>query len=156
MKLFIIFIILNAINVILQTVKSILTIRGNKIVAALANGIAYGLYTVVIVYTVCDLSLMSKVLVVGGCNFIGVYIVKLIEEKARKDKMWKIETAVPNDLAENFLKEAKETNISFNTIAVDNYTIFNFFCATQNDSLAAKAIITKYNTKCFVSESKTL
>ena len=96
-KLFITFVILNIVNVIIQTVKSLATVKCGKTVASIVNAIAYGLYTVVVVYTVCDLPLWLKVVVVGVANLIGVYVVKFIEEKSRKDKLWKIECTVPND-----------------------------------------------------------
>ena len=81
MKLFILFVVLNVINVVLQTAKSIATMRCGKTVAAVANAVAYSLYTVVIIYTNCELPLFAKVAVVGVTNLIGVYIVKAIEEK---------------------------------------------------------------------------
>ena len=90
-KLFITFVILNIVNVIIQTIKSLATVKCGKTVASIVNAVAYGLYTVVVVYTVCDLPLWLKVVVVGVANLIGVYVVKLIEEKSRKDKLWKIE-----------------------------------------------------------------
>lgn len=33
--------------------------------------------------------------VVGGCNLIGVYVAKYIEEKIKKEKLWKIEISIP-------------------------------------------------------------
>ena len=81
MKLLIIFIVLNIFNVILQTVKSICTVKCGKTVAAIVNAVAFGLYTVVIVYTNADLPLIQKVLVVALSNLIGVYVVKWVEEK---------------------------------------------------------------------------
>ena len=56
-ELLIIFIALNIVNVIIQTVKSLATVKCGKTVAAVVNAVAYGLYTVVVVYTVCDLPL---------------------------------------------------------------------------------------------------
>ena len=53
MKLIVIFILLNIANVIIQTVKSIATIKCGKGLASVINAIAYGLYTVVVVYMVC-------------------------------------------------------------------------------------------------------
>ena len=41
MKLLIIFIVLNIFNVILQTVKSICTVKCGKTVAAIVNAVAY-------------------------------------------------------------------------------------------------------------------
>ena len=80
------FVILNVLNVIIQTAKSIVTIKCGKGVAALVNAIAYGLYTVVLVYMNCNISLWEKVIVVGSANLIGVYVVKFFEEKSKKDK----------------------------------------------------------------------
>lgn len=88
-KLFITFVILNIVNVIIQTVKSLATVKCGKTIASIVNAVAYGLYTVVVVYTVCDLPLWLKVVVVGLANLVGVFVVKLVEEKSRKDKLWK-------------------------------------------------------------------
>ena len=40
------------------------------------------------------LPLWLKVVVVGLCNLVGVFAVKWGEEKARKDKLWKVEATV--------------------------------------------------------------
>ena len=101
MNLLILFVVLNVVNVILQTAKSIATLRCGKTVAALANAIAYGLYTVVIIYTNCELPLVAKVAVVAVTNLIGVYVVKWVEEKLNKEKLWKVEATVPQYLAED-------------------------------------------------------
>ena len=45
MNLLLVFIILNIINVVLQTVKSLATVKCGKGVAAIVNALAYGLYT---------------------------------------------------------------------------------------------------------------
>jgi uncharacterized protein YebE (UPF0316 family) len=157
MKLLLIFIILNIANVIIQTAKSLLTVNGTKTVAAIANAIAYGLYTVVLVYMTCDLSTWVKALVVAICNLIGVYIVKLFEEKSRKDKLWKIEMTVKHEKKEDMIKQLSEFGISFNYVdGIGEYVIFNAFSETQKDSLFVKEIANRNNAKYFVSESKTL
>jgi uncharacterized protein YebE (UPF0316 family) len=152
-NLLITFIVLNIANVIIQTVKSIATIKCGKTMAALVNAIAYGLYTVVVVYTVCDLPLWLKVIVVGIANLIGVFFVKWGEEKARKDKLWKIEATFDKEHLEEI---HNSTGISHSYIDIGNHVIFNFYAENQRQSLIVKDIIQKYNGKYFVSESKTL
>lgn len=158
MKLLIIFILFNALNVIIQTVKSITTIKCGKTIAALVNAIAYGLYTYIVVLTVCDLPLWQKMLIVAVCNFVGVFVVKWVEEKARKDKLWKIECTFNYDT--NFLDNlsvwAKVNHISYNYININKYYVVNFYCPTQKESLVVKEFIHKFNGKYFVSESKVL
>ena len=156
-KLLLIFIVLNIVNVIIQTVKSIATIKCGKTLAAIINAVAYGLYTVVVVYTVCDLPLWLKVVVVGAANLIGVYVVKLLEEKSRKDKLWKVEATVnTKEEAEDIIKLLKDVNIPYNYIDINRYVLINCYCATQKQSAGVKSILDTYNAKYFVSESKTL
>ena len=156
MKLLIIFIVLNIANVIIQTVKSIATVKCGKVVAAIVNAVAYGLYTIVTVYLMCELDLYLKAGIVALCNLVGVYVVKLIEEKARKDKLWKVEATVYPNHAEWLISRLSEQNLPFNYIDVEKYVIFNIYCATQAESSAARALLEVSNAKYFVSETKTL
>ena len=156
-KLLTIFIILNVVNVIIQTIKSLATINCGKTAAALVNAIAYGLYTVVVVYTVCDLPLWLKVVVVGACNLVGVFFVKWGEEKARKDKLWKIEATVHEPYTESLRDALNKAGIPNNYIPhIGKYTVFNVFCETQSESAKAKDILDYHKAKYFVSESKVL
>jgi uncharacterized protein YebE (UPF0316 family) len=156
MNLFWTFVLLNVVNVIIQTIKSLCTVKGNKIVAAVANAVAYGLYTVVVIYMVCELPTWQKVLVVGACNLVGVYLVKLFEEKLRKDKLWKIEVTIPKKEFEAVIAEAKNQDLSFNYVDINKYYLFNFYCPTQADSAEVKNLLSQHEAKYFVSESKTL
>ena len=151
------FIIFNAINVVIQTVKSIATIKCGKTAAAVVNAVAYGLYTYVVILTVCDLPLLWKCLIVAGCNFIGVWVVKFFEEKARKDKLWKVEATVYEPYTESLHKDLKIAELPHNYIeGVGKYVLFNIYCETQADSRKAKEILDYHKAKYFVSESKTL
>ena len=154
--LFIQFTILNILNVIIQTVKSLATVKCGKTVAAIVNAIAYGLYTVVVVYTVCDLPLWLKVVVVGSCNLVGVFVVKLGEEKMRRDRLWKVELTVRNYKAVDFENDLIKFNIPYNVIKLDRWTLFNIYCATQKDSAFVRDIADRYKAKYFVTETKNL
>ena len=159
-NLLITFILLNIANVIIQTIKSIATVKCGKAAAAIINAIAYGLYTVVTVYMLCELPLFWKAGIVALCNLVGVYVVKLGEEKARKDKLWKVECTIPVDRVERLknLFEQYASDIPYNYINIQKYCIFNFYCATQTQSATVKTLLEQCNfdVKYFVSESKTL
>lgn len=156
-KLLLVFILLNVANVIIQTVKSIATVKCGKGVAAVVNAIAFGLYTIVTVYMMCDLDLYLKAGIVALCNLIGVYVVKWAEEKARKDKLWKVEATVWQHYTASLHKDLDIANIPHNYIDnVGKYTLFNVYCETQQQSAKAKTILAMYDAKYFVSESKTL
>lgn len=152
-----VFIILNVVNVVIQTYKSIITINGSKMGAAIVNAITYAVYTIVVVFMTADgLGLVWKALIIGVANFFGVYVVKMLEEKARKDKLWKIEATVKNAHTKSLDERLEILHIPHRYIEVGGHTIFNCYCATKNESALAKDVLNAYNAKYFVSESKTL
>ena len=156
-KLLAVFITLNIFNVIIQTIKNIVTIKCGKVIASVVNAVAFGLYTIVTVYMLCDLPLFWKAGIVALCNLVGVYVVKLIEEKSRKDKMWKVEATVPNTNEYMVYKELTFNKISHNFIKIDKeWTVFNIYCANKEQSAKVKAILEAHNAKYFVSETKIL
>ena len=156
-KLLLVFIILNIANVIIQTVKSIATVKCGKVSAAVINAVAYGLYTIVTVYLMCELDLYLKAGIVALCNLVGVYVVKLIEEKARKDKLWKIEATVFDPYTKSLHCDLTAEEIPCNYIPkIGKWSVFNIYCDTQEKSKKVKILLEKYNAKYFVSESKTL
>ena len=157
MKLLVLFIVMNIINVVIQTIKSIATIKCGKTAAALVNALAYGLYTYIIVLTNCDLPLLAKCLIVASANFVGVWVVKYFEERARKDRLWKVEATVRSSLVEPLHLALKDCNIDHNYIeGVGQYTIFNIYCPTQAVSTEVRKLLEQSKVKYFVSESKTL
>lgn len=151
------YIIFNVLNVIIQTAKSIVTIKCNKWVASVVNAIAYGLYTYIVILTASDLDLWFKIIITALSNLVGVFVVKYVEEKKRKDQLWKVEFTVTGNLT-NIIDELLElAKVPHNYISnVGKYTIFNAYCATQKESESVKEIINKYNAKYFVSETKIL
>ena len=155
MNLLFIFIGLSIINVIFSTVKSITTIKSSPLVASLISAVYYGYYNVVLIYTVSDFPLWQKVLITALCNFVGVFIVKWIEAKRRKDRLWEVRATIPAEYTDT-LHEALSM-IPHNYITnIGKYTIFNIYCATQKESSAVKATLDLYHAKYFVSESKEL
>lgn len=158
MNLLILFIVLNIANVILQTAKSICTVKCGKLVAAIANAIAYGLYTVVIVYTVCNLPLWEKILVVAVANFIGVYVVKMIEQKLEKEKLWKIELAIPiaNHEAQDIHHTLELREIPNNWITLGSWNIFNCYCMTKHQTEVCQSIAKDLHGKISAYQSAPL
>ena len=155
MNLLFIFIGLSIVNVVFSTIKSITTIKSSPLVASLISSIYYGYYNVVLIYTVSDFPLWQKVLITALCNFVGVFIVKWIEAKRRKDRLWEVRATIPAEYTDT-LHEALAL-IPHNYIAgVGKYTIFNIYCATQKESSSVKATLDLYHAKYFVSESKEL
>ena len=156
MNTILLFALCTAINVILSTIKSILTVKGGKFSASFINAITYGFYSYVIVLTSADgMPIWLKMAITAVCNFVGVYLVKWIEEKARKDKLWKVELTVPTKYTNTIDFDLHDVPHSYIELS-DKHTLFNFYCATQKESAKVKAIANQYEAKYFVAESKNL
>lgn len=152
------FILLNIVNVVIQTVKSIATINCGKTVAAITNAVAYALYTVVVVFMNADgLGILWKALIIGIANLLGVYIVKLMEEKSRKDKLWVVQATIHGELTEKVDTALGLQGVPHNYIPeIGEYTIVNCYCSNQEQSGKVKSILNEYGAKYFVCESKSL
>ena len=80
------FFVWQLVNVILSTIKSVVTIKGTKIVASIFSAINYGFNTVII-KSIADVELWVAVLVTVSCNLVGVYVGLLITEQLRKEQL---------------------------------------------------------------------
>lgn len=152
MKILIIFFILTALNVILSTVKSLITVKGSPLIAALVNAGYYGFYNLVLIYSVADFSIYWKMAITFICNLIGVWLVKRLEQKARKDKLWEIRATVPKKYFSAVHYDLRDIPHSY--IDIEKYVIFNFYCATQKESKKVKDIVNQYEARYFVTESR--
>ena len=150
-----VFIALSVVNVVFSTVRSIVTINGTKAMASLMSGGYFAFYNVMMIYTVADFPMWQKCLITFVCNVIGVWLVKWGEEKARKDKLWKVEATVPTEFLTAVDFDLKEIPHSYIKLS-EKHTLFNFYCATKKESMKVKDIIDQYGAKYFVAESKTL
>lgn len=153
-----VFIVLNIVNVIIQTIKSIVTITGTPMLAATINAITFAIYTVVVVFMNADgLGIIWKAVIIGVVNFIGVYAVKWWETKVRKSRLWKVEATINGREVSAVKEKLQALKISYNCFRTSGeYWVFNIFCPTQNESAQVKWILNKHRAKYFVSESKTL
>ena len=153
-----IFIIANLINVIIQTVKSLVTIKSNKYVAAIVNALAYGFYTYIVVLMTGDLPLLQKCIVVGAVNLIGVFIVKLIEERKTKIKMWRIEATIKRIHQQALSDELTKINVGFSILYIRNSerVVILIYSPSKESSHKIKTILMKYDARYFVTEDKEL
>lgn len=162
LELLILFIILTILNVITGAIKSIVTIKGGKLSAAMINAIAYAINTLAVFYTAAEeLSLLPKIIIVAITNFIGVYIVKLVEEKKTKDKLWKIECTVTSQLSEAIEELLTVNRISHKSFeglddGVSRCTIFSIYAKTKEQSKKVKELLKNYKVKYFIVESQIL
>lgn len=151
-KLIIVFFAAQLVNVILSTLKSVITIKGGKNWAALINAIAYGFNTIVI-KSLADISMEIAVIITIITNLIGVYIGLLIIEKFRKDQLWKITVTIATEQLKDFKKALKDADISFIAYetSYDKYKVVDIFSKHRADSKIVKQIFKSFNVKYTIS-----
>lgn len=151
----IIFAIATVVNVTLSTIRSLCTIKCGKWLSALTNAMCYGFYPLIVMLTAKDsVTIWTNMAITAVANFICVWLIKFIEEKARKDKLWKVEIAVAKcyqqDVENNLL------NIPHNCIDTGSWVMFNCYCNRQSETAYVVDIAKRYNGKISAYESKPL
>lgn len=156
--LLILFVVLTIINVILNTARTIITVKGGLFWSSFIAAVAFGFYVVVIVYTVCDLPLWMKAVVTAAANFVGTYFVKYLELKFRKDRLWMVDVVIyQKNLA--YVKDYLDKHgIQFSEMPISNSGshVFHIYSNTQDESRNIRDLLKTFNAKYVVVESKSL
>ena len=153
----IIFTVCSLVNVILSTMKTILTVRSTKIVASVINAVTYGFYAIV-VKQLASLDLTVTVIVTIATNLIGVYLSMWIMDKMKKDCLWKISVTTKD---KSIIKKIENFDIEYTMSPIqykkETYYSIEIFSKNQKDSTIIKNILNEYKVKYNVTEiTKTL
>lgn len=148
MEMVMIFGICSLVNVILSTIKSVLTVNGSKGVATVINAITYGFYTLVVKQTT-SANYFEAIIVTVITNIIGVYFSLWLLDKMKKDKLWRITVNAKNEIQlKRIAKELKKYSIGYTLISgCFNIDIYSY---TQKDSSIVKKIIEENKVKYFI------
>ena len=158
----IIFAIATVVNVTLSTIRSLCTIKGGKWLSALTNALCYGFYPLIVMLTARDrVTIWTNMAITAVANFICVWLIKFIEERARKDKMWKVEMAIPaypelNSEFSPINNRLIQNNIPYNWHLMDGWYIYNCYCMTKEQTAICTEIVKQCKGKISAYESKPL
>lgn len=157
MNAILIFAIATVINVTLSTIRSICTIKCGKWLSAISNAVCYGFYPLIVMLTAQGtVGIIVNMAITAVANFVCVWLIKYIEEKGRKDKMWKVEMAIPADELGVVKSMLERKNIPFNFVEVDKWIMFNCYCNEQKDTAICVQVAKNLNGKISAYESKSL
>lgn len=128
---------LQTVNVVFQTVRTLLLARTNNIhTNAIMSAVAFGFY-VVVVNQIANTPIEITIPLTLVTNMLGVYISFHIFKKWQKEDLWKIEVYAP----ENGDREELEKLEGISKKVDGHFT--TFYCYTRQESDAAKATIQK-------------
>ena len=149
------FIILQIINVVLSTIKSIILIKGYKWGSIIANTIYFGVYTAVLKQLTLIDNIWLLIIITMAANFFGTWIGIVITDKVRKADLWTIATVVKKEYIKDYkqaLNEAKIKYISYQT-TWDECEAIDIFSENRTQSKAIKEILLRFNAKYSIQTS---
>lgn len=151
------FFILNLINVVLGTMRSILTVKSTPFVSMVINTISYTFYSG-IVKLVSGQDMAVVLITTALTNIIGVYIARFILDKCRKDKLWRITATIPNSIDSGMITEKLKTKDIKSVVYVgEGVKLIDIYSKTQGESIVVKEILEPLKVKYSVVEiDKTL
>lgn len=155
MNAILLFTLATVVNVTLSTIRSLCTIKCGKWMSALTNAVCYGFYPLIVMLTAKDtVSIVANMAITAIANFVCVWVIKLIEEKSRKDKMWRVDLAIPTE--EKDFAHRKLKDIPHNYVECGSWTMFNCYCATQDETAKVKRLGVTLGGKYSAYESKAM
>ena len=154
----IVFVVCQFINVALNTAKTIIMHKEEKISSSIINAITYGFYAIIVVMTASALPLWITIIITIVTNLIGVYGSMWLLDKFKKDSLWEITATTKYD----------DKNIGFliNTFAPHDitfsmcytwdkkYVVLNIYSKNQKESTIIKNALDTINAKYIVHEEK--
>lgn len=160
----IVFFICSLINVILNTLKTIIMHKEQKISSTIINAITYGFYAIIVVMTASALDLWITILITILANAIGVYGSMWLLERFKKDSVWEIVANIKVNETElnRFEEYLGGHDISYNLVKLygcdisDGKTPFtaHIYSENQYQSEKIKFILDYLNAKYIVHEER--
>ena len=141
----ILFFVCQLINVALNTAKTIIMHKEEKISSSLINAITFGFYAIIVVMTASALPLWITIVITVITNLIGVYLSMWILEKCKKDSLWEITATVLNENndIDYIIEKLEKEKISFNMVWTFNQeeVIFHIYSKNQKESQIIKNLL---------------
>ena len=149
------FILLQIINVILSTIKSIVMIKGSKWGAIIANTVYFGVYTAVLKQISAIDNLLVLVVITMLANFFGTWIGIVITDKLRKADLWIIKTVIRIGYVKEYKKALNDAGIKYISYQTtwDEYTAIDIFSESRTQSKKIKEILLKFKAKYSIYKS---
>jgi hypothetical protein len=155
----VVFTICQFINVGLNTAKTIIMHKEEKISSSLINAITFGFYAIIVVMTASNLPLYITIIITVITNLIGVYGSMWLLDRFKKDSLWEIVATLPIKHIDNheiICEELEDNYIAYNTMRTENTNehIYHIYSRNQKESVIIKNVLDTYGAKYIVHEER--
>lgn len=153
----VLFVVCQFINVALNTAKTIIMHKEEKISSAVINAITYGFYAIIVVMTASALPLWITIVISALTNLIGVYGSMWLLERFKKDSLWEIvaNITVNDNEYERFQNTLCACDIPYNLMKLYGENIADgklhltatMYSKSQRESVIIKELLDSFETK---------
>ena len=157
----VVFTVCQLINVALNTAKTIIMHKEEKISSSIINAVTYGFYAIIVVMTASALPLWITIVITGITNLIGVYGSMWLLDRFKKDSLWEIVATVQNtekvDYTQFINMVLEQEHISYNYIETNKQGeyVYHIYSENQKQSAIVKKVLSGgTNAKYIVHEEK--
>jgi hypothetical protein len=143
--------------VALNTAKTIIMHKEEKVSSAVINAITYGFYAIIVVMTASALPLWITIVISALTNLIGVYGSMWLLERFKKDSLWEIvaNITVSDREYERFQSTLCVQDIPYNLMKLYGENIADgklhltatMYSKSQRESAIIKELLDSFETK---------
>jgi hypothetical protein len=153
----ILFVVCQFINVALNTAKTIVMHKEEKVSSSIINAVTYGFYAIIVVMTASALPLWITIIISALTNLIGVYGSMWLLERFKKDSLWEIvaNITVNDNEYERFQNTLCACDIPYNLMKLYGENIADgklhltatMYSKSQRESAIIKELLDSFETK---------
>ena len=151
----VIFVVIQLINVIFSTIKSVATVKSDPTTAARINGISYTISNILTKFLVGQ-TFATVIISTYLTNRVGVQIGRYITDKRQPEKLWvyKCHFKMAEDEIINLKQLFKDSNIDciYKELSYNERYLLEVYAYTKEDSSKTKNILGNYSCYCHIEE----
>lgn len=149
-----IFIAIQLVNVILSTIKSIVTVNGSRMSASVINAISYT-FGAVITKLLTEQSFEVAIVVTFITNIVGVWLGKYIIDKRQPERLWTVNATVRSKEKQALEDKLKSRSIQFILLPAENDRyLYTIFARSKAESSLLQEILSGFDVKYSIIVSR--
>lgn len=149
-----IFIAIQLVNVILSTIKSIVTVNGSRMSASVINAISYT-FGAVITKLLTEQSFEVAIVVTFITNIVGVWLGKYIIDKRQPERLWTVNATVRSKEKQALEDKLKSRGIQFILLPAENDRyLYTIFARSKAESSLLQEILSGFDVKYSIIVSR--
>lgn len=142
-----IFIIVQLANVIIATIKAIVTVNGGRMSASIISAVSYT-FAAAITKLLTQQSFAVAITVTFITNIIGVWLGKYIMDKREPERLWTVNATVRGKEKQALEKSLLERSIQFILLPAENDRyLYTIFARSKAESSLLQEILAGFNVK---------